>query len=118
MTNKVKELIIRTASGAVMLLVVVGALMLSKWSAGALFAVIMLGGLVEFYKLCQKRGYKPMCWVGISTSLAIFVGVFSLFIDDVLSDTAFLIAAMCLLYIVVMIPTTFVLELAQEPYAD
>ena len=115
MTNKVKELIIRTASGAVMLLVVVGALVLSKWSAGALFAVIMLGGLVEFYKLCQKRGYKPMCWVGISTSIAIFVGVFSLFIGDVLSQSAIVslpyVAFACLAYMFLMIPTTFVMEL-------
>jgi hypothetical protein len=33
--KKLKDLLVRTISGAVLLLVVVGALMWSKWSAGA-----------------------------------------------------------------------------------
>lgn len=111
--EKLKNLAIRTVSGIVLLLVVVGALVLSKWSVGVLFAAFMVGGLAEFYELCQKRGYKPMCWVGFSTSIALFVGSFLVFMSDneTPSDTAILIAAMCLLYIVVMIPTTLVLEL-------
>lgn len=117
--EKLKNLAIRTVSSIVLLLVVVGALVLSKWSVGVLFAAVMIGGLAEFYKLCQKRGYKPMSWVGFSTSIALFAGSFSVFVsyDAFLSDmadtadTAILIAVMCLLYIVVMIPTTLVLEL-------
>ena len=62
-----------------MLLVVVGALIWSKWSAGALFAVIMIGGLLEFYRLCQKRGVAPMYAIGIATSLAAFGLAFALF---------------------------------------
>ena len=58
MSEKFKNLLVRTVSGVVLLLVVLGALLWSKWSAGALFAVIMLGGLVEFYRLCRKRGIE------------------------------------------------------------
>ena len=67
MSDKLKNLLVRTISGAVLLLVVVGALLWSRWSAGALFAVIMLGGLVEFYRLCRKANAEPMCSVGIAT---------------------------------------------------
>ena len=35
MSDKLKNLLVRTISGAVLLLVVVGALLWSKWSAGA-----------------------------------------------------------------------------------
>lgn len=65
--KKLKELAVRAASGAVMLLLFVGALLWSKWSAGALFAVILLGGLLEFYRLCSKKGVQPMSSVGVST---------------------------------------------------
>ena len=79
MSDKLKNLLVRTISGAVLLLVVVGALAWSKWSAGALFALIMVGGLVEFYRLCRKNGVEPMSSVGIATSLAIFALAFAVF---------------------------------------
>ena len=80
MSDKLKNLLVRTLSGAVLLLVVVGALLWSKWSAGALFAVIMLGGLVEFYRLCRKRSVEPMYSVGVATSVAIFALAFADFL--------------------------------------
>ena len=78
--KKFQDLLVRSLSGAVMLLIVVGALFLSKWSAGALFAVLMLGGLVEFYRLCQKRGFSPMYIVGIAMAVAIFALAFKAFL--------------------------------------
>ena len=48
-SKKLKDLLVRTLSGAVLLLVVIGALVWSKWSVGALFAVIMVGGLYRGY---------------------------------------------------------------------
>ena len=77
--KKFQDLLVRSLSGAVMLLIVVGALFWSKWSAGALFAVLMLGGLVEFYRLCQKRGFSPMYVVGIVMAVAIFIPAFIAF---------------------------------------
>ena len=79
--KKFQDLLVRSLSGAVMLLIVVGALFLSKWSAGALFAVLMLGGLVEFYRLCQKRDFSPMYAVGIVMAIALFVPAFVAFLN-------------------------------------
>ncbi len=115
MDNKrLKEISIRTISGLVLLLVVVGALIWSKWSAGALFAVIMIGGLFEFYRLCQKKGVAPMYGIGIATSLAIFGLAFALFYlleSSEVEPMAIRVALGALLYLMFMVPATFVCEL-------
>lgn len=111
--KKLKDLVVRTVSGAVLLLVVVGALLWSKWSAGALFAVIMLGGLVEFYRLCRKKGVEPMSSVGVATSLAIFGLAFAVFLQwgTPATDLTGRIVLGALLYTMLIVPTAFVCEL-------
>mgnify|MGYP003308763723 CR=1 FL=1 len=111
--EKLKDLVVRTVSGAVLLLVVVGALLWSKWSAGALFAVIMLGGLVEFYRLCRKANAEPMYSVGIATSLAIFGLAFAVFLQwgTPATDLTGRIVLGALLYTMLIVPTAFVCEL-------
>ena len=113
MSEKLKNLLVRTLSGAVLLLVVVGALLWSKWSAGALFAVIMLGGLVEFYRLCRKRGVEPMYSVGVATSVALFALTFAVFSQwgTPATDNTARIVLGALLYVMLIVPTTFVCEL-------
>ena len=110
--KKLKELIVRTISGVVMLLLFIGALVWSKWSAGALFAVVMLGGLVEFYRLCRKKGFEPMYSVGIATSVALFVMAFAIFLQwgtPATEMTARLVLG-ALLYTMLIVPATFVCE--------
>ena len=111
--KKFQNLLVRTISGAVLLLVVVGALLWSKWSAGALFAVIMLGGLVEFYRLCRKKNIEPMSSVGIATSLAIFGLAFAVFLQwgTPATEMTARIVLGALLYAMLIVPTTFVCEL-------
>ena len=113
MSDKLKNLLVRTLSGAVLLLVVVGALLWSQWSAGALFAVIMLGGLVEFYRLCRKRGVEPMYSVGVATSVALFALTFAVFSQwgTPATDNTARIVLGALLYVMLIVPTTFVCEL-------
>ena len=113
MSDKLKNLLVRTISGAVLLLVVVGALLWSKWSAGALFAVIMVGGLFEFYRLCRKKGVEPMSSVGVATSLAIFGLAFTIFMQwgSPATETTARIVLGALLYTMLIVPTTFVCEL-------
>ena len=121
--KKLKDLTVRTLSGAVMLLVVVGALMWSKWSAGALFAVIMLGGLIEFYKLCRKRSISPMCSIGVATAIAIFGLSFAVFAQwgESVTETTSRIVLGTLLYTMLIVPITFVCELwrkSETPIAN
>ena len=111
--KKLKELAVRTASGVVLLLLFVGALVWSKWSAGALFAVILVGGLLEFYRLCRKKGVQPMSSVGVATSLAIFALAFAVFNQwgSPATETTARVVLGALLYVMLIVPTTFVCEL-------
>ena len=111
--KKLKELTVRTASGVVLLLLFVGALVWSKWSAGALFAVILVGGLLEFYRLCRKKGVQPMSSVGVATSLAIFALAFAVFNQwgSPATETTARVVLGALLYVMLIVPTTFVCEL-------
>lgn len=111
--KKLKELAVRTASGVVLLLLFVGALVWSKWSAGALFAVILVGGLLEFYRLCRKMGVQPMSSVGVATSLAIFALAFAVFNQwgSPATETTARVVLGALLYVMLIVPTTFVCEL-------
>lgn len=113
MSEKFKNLLVRTISGVVLLLLVVGALVWSKWSTGALFAVIMVGGLLEFYRLCRKKGVEPMISVGVATSLAIFALAFAVFLQwgSPATETTARVVLGALLYIMLIVPTTFVCEL-------
>ena len=123
MSEKFKNLLVRTISGVVLLLLVVGALVWSKWSTGTLFAVIMVGGLLEFYRLCRKKGVEPMISVGVATSLAIFALAFAIFLQwgSPATETTARIVLGALLYIMLIVPTTFVCELwrkSQTPIAN
>ena len=114
--KKFQDLLVRSLSGAVMLLIVVGALFWSKWSAGALFAVLMLGGLVEFYRLCRKRGFSPMYIVGIAMAVAIFIPAFAAFLKWEISEPAVKFSAMrsimgAVAALVLTLPMAFIVEL-------
>lgn len=111
--KKLKDLVVRTASALVFGAVFVGALLWTKWSAGVACAVVMLGGLVEFYRLCRKRGIEPMYSVGIATSIAIFGLAFVVLLQwgSIATDTTGRIVMGLLLYAMLIVPTAFVCEL-------
>lgn len=111
--KKLKDLLVRTVSALVFVLLIVGALWWSKWSAGALFAVVLLGSLVEFYRLCRKTGAEPMYSVGIATSVAIFAVAFAIFKQwgTPVTDATSRIVLGAMLYAMLIVPTAFVCEL-------
>ncbi len=51
-----KELAVRALSGAVLLLVVVGAVAVSEYGFAALAVTICVGSLWEFYRMAGKKG--------------------------------------------------------------
>ena len=71
MSDKVKNLTVRTISGVVLAVVVLGAIAWSKWSFGILFALLTLGGMNEFYALAEKRGTKPQILIGLIAGLVL-----------------------------------------------
>ena len=73
----------------------------------------MVGGLLEFYRLCRKKGVEPMISVGVATSLAIFALAFAVFLQwgSPATETTARVVLGALLYIMLIVPTTFVCEL-------
>ena len=116
--KKFKDLAVRTASALVMLLVFVGAVLWSKWSALALFAVIMVGGLVEFYSLCRKKGYQPMYVLGILASVCLF----SLIpIVATNTETGYWLALLAFVLLFILVPAVFMCEIwrkSETPIAN
>lgn len=68
-----KNLIVRTLSGAVMLVALLGATLWSPWSFSALMALILIGGLWEFYTLCRQCGSEPQRLMGLAIAVSVFV---------------------------------------------
>jgi phosphatidate cytidylyltransferase len=116
MGSKMKNLIIRTASGAVMLVVLLGAILASKWSFMALMAAIAVGGMWEFYRFCEKAGYQPMKWLGIFVGITIFVTSFaaSLFLDTEVDGMGAIILMITLPLLVLAMPIMAICELYRK----
>ena len=66
---KMKNLMVRTLSGLVLVAVFVGAVLGSQWSFGALLLLILVGGQTEFYKLAREIGLSPQRWMGLAVGV-------------------------------------------------
>lgn len=66
MSEKMKNLMVRTLSGAVLAVVVLGAVIWSQWSFGALLLAMLVAGMLEFYGLAEKQGNAPQKIVGMA----------------------------------------------------
>lgn len=112
MSDKMRNLIVRTLSGIVLLAVVVAAAYGGKYSYGALMGLILFVGMVEFYRLAKASDCKPQIVGGLVAGCVLFVGGFTYFLgyeEMFAADWALIMG--CLLYLVLLIPAIFVLEL-------
>ncbi len=116
MSDKLKNFIIRTLSGAVMLIVLLGSILLSQWSFALLMAVIAIGGMWEFYRLAEKAGYAPMKILGVFTGLVIFsINLSLMFFFDTEADgagTMLIIAALGA--VILLVPLMCICELYRK----
>ncbi|MBO7235554.1 MAG: phosphatidate cytidylyltransferase [Alistipes sp.] len=75
MSDKLKNFIVRTLSGAVLLLVILAAMWIGYYGYLALLLLITVGGVWEFYALSRVKDYEPQRGLGIILSLLIFLAV-------------------------------------------
>lgn len=73
MNDKLKNLLLRTASGVVMLGAVLLGILYARWSLCLLLGLILVGGLWEFYNLCRHCGYSPLRGVGLGLGTAFYL---------------------------------------------
>lgn len=79
MSDKLKNLVVRTLSGAVLLGVVLAAALLGKYAYGALLLVIVSVGLAEFYRLAKASGTQPQVNMGTFAGVILFCTSFHIF---------------------------------------
>ena len=118
-----KNFLVRTASGAVMLIVVLGAILLSKWSFAALMALIAVGGMWEFYRFAEKAGYQPMKWLGLfAGAMIICLGLAaSMFFDKSNEHIGLMLTVASIGALILIMPLMFICELyrkSQTPIAN
>ena len=105
-----KNLMVRTLSGLVLVAVFVGAVLGSQWSFGALLLLILVGGQTEFYKLARETGLSPQRWMGLAVGVLLFALNFIVFrqFSRSVTDEAGGAVLYLLLYIGLLLPTLFV----------
>jgi phosphatidate cytidylyltransferase len=70
------NLTIRTLTGTVYVAVVIGSIIGGQFIFAALFSVILIFALAEFYRLSIKGGIKPQVITGISIALISYIVLF------------------------------------------
>lgn len=120
-----KNLVIRSLSGAVLIAIFCAAIFCSHYTFHALLLVIMIGCQCEFYKLCNLGGISPQKSTGLICGAALFFMNFFIFsqlsVDSsITAKTAGIILPLAL-YVLAMMPTIFICELwhkSEKPIAN
>ncbi len=100
-----KNFVVRTMSGAIMAIVVIGALLYSYNTFALLLLAITLGGVSEFYKMSAAKGYDPQRIIGLSAALAIVAFGYDFFYNG--SENNIFIA----LFMMLVVPLMLIVEL-------
>lgn len=108
MSDKLRNLIVRALSGAVLLAIVVAAAWFGENSYGALLFTIVVVGVWEFYRLAEAKGIEPQRWLGLLTSVTLFMAAFS---SKIVYNVYFgAITWVAVVALLLLIPAIFVVE--------
>ena len=113
MGDKLKNFLVRTASGAVLLGIVLAAIFSGVWGYGALLLFITVVGVWEFYGLARAKGSEPQRGMGVLMSIVLFFAGFvpSLYIYNVIDKSELLVDGLLLLMLcAILLVLTFVIE--------
>ena len=114
MSDKMRNLIVRTISGVVLLGIVLGAAYGGAYAYGAFLLLITVVGMWEFYRIVSATGASPHRTLGLAAGIVLFVTAFFLFdgfVSEVRSSNTADMLIGGVLYFSVLIPLCFVVEL-------
>ena len=107
-----KNLWVRTVSGAVLAVVMLGAIAWSQWSFGLLLAALLVVGMTEFYSLAGEQGSNPQRIVGLAAGLVLFALNFAFVSDDIqILGSARQAFACGMALLLLLLPAMFICEL-------
>lgn len=112
MSEKLKNLLTRTLSGAVLAVVVLGCIAWSQWSLGILLAVLLIVGMTEFYALAEARGAAPQRIIGLIAGVVLLALNFAFVCDDIsILGSARQTFAGGMAFLLLLLPVMFICEL-------
>lgn len=107
-----KNLWVRTLSGVVLAVVMLGAIVWSQWSFGLLLAALLVVGMTEFYDLAEKQGNRPQRIVGLVAGLVLFALNFAFVSEDIqILGSARQAFACGMAFLLLLLPAMFICEL-------
>ena len=117
MSDKMRNLIVRTISGVVLLGIVLGAAFGGPYAYGSFLLLIVVVGMWEFYNNAAATGAVPHRTLGLAAGIVLFVTSFFLFhgfvsMSQSESGVDMLIGG--ILYFAALIPLCFIVELFHE----
>ena len=117
MSDKMRNLIVRTISGVVLLGIVLGAAFGGPYAYGSFLLLIVVVGMWEFYNIAAATGAVPHRTLGLAAGIVLFVTSFFLFhgfvsVSQSESGVDMLIGG--ILYFAALIPLCFIVELFHE----
>lgn len=108
MSDKLKNFIIRTLSGIVMVATLIGATLFSKLTFVLLLLAITLGGEWEFYRLAKKAGTSPQRLVGLLAGFLMIMAAAAA-LHEILAITVVAMVAF-----MILIPMPLIFELYRK----
>ena len=100
------NIVVRTITGIIFLVVVIGSIVFSKYSFFLLFELIILGSMYEFYTLAKKKGFNPQKAYGMIIGAIVFAANY-LFANSIVDSRIFL-------GIIPIIISIFIIELYRK----
>lgn len=117
MSDKMRNLIVRTISGVVLLGIVLGAAFGGPYAYGSFLLLIVVVGMWEFYNIAAATGAVPHRTLGLAAGIVLFATSFFLFhgfVSMPQSESAVDMLIGGILYFAALIPLCFIVELFQE----
>jgi len=72
---KMSNLITRTITGVFFVAAIISSVIIDPYLFTLLFLVVIIVGLLEFYKLVETTGIKPQKWLGLLTGIILFLSI-------------------------------------------
>ena len=114
MSDKMRNFIVRTLSGAVLLAIVLGAAYGGAYAYGALMLFIIVVGMWEFFNIAAATGARPHRTMGITAGVVFFLTCFIQWVNPMSVGLGADLLIAGVLYFSVLLPLSFVVELFHD----
>ena len=109
-----RNLIVRTLSGAVLLAIVLGAAYGGPYAYGALLLLIVVVGMWEFFNIAAATGARPHRTLGLTAGVVLFLTCFMQWANPMNDNLGAELLVSGVLYFSALLPLCFIVELFHD----